>query len=86
MQQITGVQGVVNSILVRSKLSAEDLKMKIAEASMRDTQVDGNWIRVEVDDDEVVLNGTVHACFEYEEAERLAWSIKGVKKIADKLP
>jgi osmotically-inducible protein OsmY len=86
VRQITGVQGVVNSILVRPKLSAEDLKKKIAEASMLDTQVDGNWIRVEVDDDEVVLNGTVHACFECEEAERLAWSIKGVKKIADKLP
>jgi osmotically-inducible protein OsmY len=53
---------------------------------MRDAQVDGNWIRVEVHDDEVVLNGTVHAWFEREEAERLAWSTQGVKKVRIKLP
>jgi hypothetical protein len=30
----------------------EDLKKRIAEAFMRDAQVDANWIRVEVHDDE----------------------------------
>jgi osmotically-inducible protein OsmY len=85
VRQIKAVQGMVNSILVRPKVSAEDLKKRIAEAFMRDAQVDGNWIRVEVHDDEVVLNGTVHAWFERGEAERLAWSTPEVKKVVDKI-
>jgi osmotically-inducible protein OsmY len=82
---VKGVKGVVNSIMVKPKVTPTDIKKKIEEAFRRHAEIDANQIQVETHDGEVVLKGTVHSWFEREEAERAAWSAPGVKKVEDRI-
>jgi osmotically-inducible protein OsmY len=82
---IRGVKGVVNTIEVKPKVPAEDIKRKIEEALKRSAELDAQRIQVEASDGEVVLKGTVHSWFEREQAERAAWQAPGVKKVEDRI-
>jgi osmotically-inducible protein OsmY len=82
---IPGIKGVVNTIEVKPKVPAEDIKRKIEEALKRSAELDAQQIQVEAADGEVVLQGTVHSWFEREQAERAAWQAPGVKKVEDRI-
>lgn len=82
---LKGVKGVINSIEVKPKVTPSEIKRKIEEALKRSAKIDADRIRVEAQDGEVVLEGTVHSWFEREEAERAAWAAPGVRKVVDKI-
>jgi osmotically-inducible protein OsmY len=82
---IKGGKGVINSITVKPKIAAQEIKRKIEEAFMRSAELDAKQIQVEASDGEVVLKGSVHSWFEREQAERAAWQAPGVRRVEDRL-
>lgn len=85
VRNVKGAKGVINSITVKPKIAAQEIKRKIEEAFKRSAEVDANAIQVEASDGEVVLKGTVHSWFEREQAERAAWQAPGVKRVEDRI-
>jgi osmotically-inducible protein OsmY len=55
------------------------------DALKRNAEVETDSIRVVVDNDKVILEGTVKARYERNLAERAAWSAPGVKDVEDRL-
>jgi osmotically-inducible protein OsmY len=85
VRSVQGVKGVINAILVKPRVPAEEVKRKIEEALRRSAELDAASIQVDASDGEVTLRGTVHSWFEREEAERAAWLAPGVKKVEDRI-
>jgi osmotically-inducible protein OsmY len=82
---VKGVKGVINTITVKPRVPAEEVKRKIEEAFKRSAEVDAKNIQVEASDGEVILRGTVHSWFEREQAERAAWLAPGVRRVEDRI-
>ncbi|MDB5962794.1 MAG: Ornithine aminotransferase [Massilia sp.] len=82
---VKGAKGVINSITVKPKVAAQEIKRQIEAAFLRSAEVDAKKIQVDATDGEVVLKGTVHSWFEREQAERAAWQAPGVKRVEDRL-
>ncbi len=76
-----GVKGVTNSISIKPRVSAADVKAKIERAFARRAQFDANQIRVESSDGKVILRGSVHSWDEKEQAEQAAWAAPGVTNV-----
>jgi osmotically-inducible protein OsmY len=85
VRRLKGVKGVSNLITLKPRVAPADIKRKIEEAFRRNAEVDANRITVETRDGEVILKGTVRSWFEREEAERVAWSAPGVRKVEDRI-
>jgi osmotically-inducible protein OsmY len=68
VRRVTGVRGVINSILVKPHAQPSDIKRKIQDAFRRNAEIDANRIEVETHGSEVVLKGTVRSWVEREEA------------------
>ena len=81
VKYLMGVRGVTNSISIKPRLSAADVKVKIESAFARRAQLDANQIRVELTDNKVILRGSVHSWDEKEDAEQAAWAAPGVTKV-----
>ncbi len=81
IKYLMGVKGVTNSISLRPRASAADVKAKIESAFARRAQLDANQIRVEATDNKVILRGSVHSWDEKDDAERAAWAAPGVTKV-----
>ena len=81
IKYLMGVKGVTNSISLRPRASAADVKAKIENAFARRAQLDANQIRVEATDNKVILRGSVHSWDEKDDAERAAWAAPGVTKV-----
>jgi osmotically-inducible protein OsmY len=76
-----GVKGVTNSISIKPRVSAADVKAKIERAFARRAQFDANQIKVESSDGKVILRGSVHSWDEKEQAEQAAWAAPGVTNV-----
>ena len=85
VQTLAGVRGVLDQILVKPRLSPVDIKSDIISAFKRDAGLDAERVKVEVVEDEVLLNGRVRSFAESEEAERTAWAARGVTKVVNNL-
>jgi osmotically-inducible protein OsmY len=85
VRRLSGVRGVSNLIEIKPHLAASDVRQKIMNALKRNAEVDADNIRVVVDNDKVILEGTVKARYERNLAERAAWSAPGVKDVEDRL-
>jgi osmotically-inducible protein OsmY len=81
IKYLMGVKGVTNSISIKPRISAADVKAKIESAFARRAQLNANQIRVESNDSKVILRGSVHSWDEKDQAEQAAWGAPGVTKV-----
>jgi osmotically-inducible protein OsmY len=81
VKYLMGVKGVTNSIKIKPRVSAADVKAKIESAFARRAQLDANQIKVESTDNKVILRGSVHSWDEKDDAEQAAWAAPGVTKV-----
>jgi osmotically-inducible protein OsmY len=83
IRRLYGVKGVVNSIVVKPRVTTADVRAKIEDAFKRSAEIDAKAVHVEARDGRVVLTGTVHSMSERRQAERAAWSAPGVMQVDD---
>jgi osmotically-inducible protein OsmY len=86
IRKLSGVRGVINSIVIKPRVHAIDVKKKIEDALRRRLEGEVNGIRITVqDDNKVVLEGFVDNWNERQAVEVAAWSAPGVKAVDDRL-
>jgi osmotically-inducible protein OsmY len=87
IRRLTGVRAITNLITVRQRQAPnpEELRKRIEEALVRSAQMDAERINVEIQGDKVILTGTVRAWAEKVEADRVAWSIPGVREVVNRI-
>ena len=85
MQNLTGVKGIANDIVVKPQVNASDVRAKIEAAFKRSAEIDARRVHVAARDGTVVLTGNVRSWAERREAERAAWAAPGVTQIEDRI-
>ena len=80
---LSGVMGVSDEIVIRSKVSAEVVKADIEAALKRRAVADAKKITVQVSGGEVTLTGAVHSWSERDLATHSAWGAPGVRSVVD---
>lgn len=85
VEDILGVKGVSDSIIIKQAVKPFEIKEKIKKAFERTAIVDANAINVDVDGHTVKLKGKVHSLYEKEEARKTAFSAPGVYSVKDEL-
>jgi osmotically-inducible protein OsmY len=85
VRKLSGVVGVTNSITVRPRADASNIKHRLEDALKRNAEVEANAIRVTVSGGKVTLEGKVHAWHERDVAQRAAWAAPGVNTVEDRL-
>jgi osmotically-inducible protein OsmY len=85
VRNLAGVVLVNNNIVVAASPTPKDIKDRIKEALRRNATLDADKITVSLDGSEVVLKGTVRSLAEKEDAERAAWSGRGVREVVNDL-
>jgi osmotically-inducible protein OsmY len=85
IENINGVNSVINLITVKPKLEALDIQQKINSAFHRNATIDAQRIKVEVNGNKVILTGKVRSFAEKDDAEKAAWSAPGILNVESKL-
>jgi osmotically-inducible protein OsmY len=87
IRRLTGVRGISNLISVRHRQAPTpaELRKRIEAALVRSAQMDAERINVEIQGDKVILTGTVRSWAEKVEANRVAWSIPGVREVDNRI-
>ncbi|MDX2008403.1 MAG: BON domain-containing protein [Meiothermus sp.] len=85
VHKLPGVKGVYNLIVIYNPASSTTVKRSIVAALHRSAEEDARQIGVEVQDDTVVLSGTVHTWLAREEAEEAVWASPGVSRVDNRI-
>lgn len=85
VRKLGGVKGVINAVVVRPRVTAEDVRGRLMAAFERSAEVEANGITIDVANGRVTLMGQVGSWMEREEAERAAWSLPGVVAVDDRI-
>jgi osmotically-inducible protein OsmY len=86
IRKLHGVAGVINNIVIKPRIKAENVKNKIEDALKRNAEIEAKGIRVTVQDgNRVVLEGSVHNWDERYAVTTAAWSAPGVKSVDNRL-
>ncbi len=85
IDHLVGVRGVINNIIVKTRVSPSDIKEKIHAAFKRSAEIEGREIDVTVRGSIVTLTGKVHSLHEQAEAGLSAWNAPGVSMVENKI-
>ena len=85
VRNVRGVVGITNNILIKPRVSADQIEAKIEEAFRREAEVDARHIRVEVSDHTAKLYGHVHSLNEANAASAAAAAAPGVSRVESHL-
>jgi osmotically-inducible protein OsmY len=85
VRPLKGVVGVTNSVTVKPRVKAVDVKTKITEALKRNAEVDAQHVIVSVDGAKVILSGSVRSFAEREDAQHAAWAAQGVNQVENQI-
>jgi len=85
IQDLAGVKGVTNAILIAPKASPADIRDRIVQALKRQAELDMKNIRIEVSEGAVTLEGKVHSLTERRVAEQAVWAVPGIREVRDRL-
>jgi len=86
VRKLSGVRGIVNSVAVKTRVQATDVKKKIEDALRRRIESEVKGIRVTVEEGgEVTLDGVVDDWNEHQVIETAAWSAPGVIAVHNRL-
>ena len=86
VRKLSGVRGIVNSVAIKPRVQATDVKKKIEDALRRRLEGEVRGIRVAVEGDgKVILEGFVDNWTVRQAIEIAAWSVPGVKVVDDRL-
>jgi osmotically-inducible protein OsmY len=84
VRRLIGVRGVINSLNIKPRVAPAEIQKRIEQAFRR-AATDIKNISVEVEGSKVVLKGTVRSFAEKEEAERAAWSARGITAVDNQI-
>jgi osmotically-inducible protein OsmY len=85
VEQLTGVVGVTNRIVIKPSASPLDVQRKLTSALHRHVQLEAQNIETEVTGGKVVLRGKVGSWAERSLVEDAAWSAPGVREVDNRL-
>jgi osmotically-inducible protein OsmY len=85
VRHIQGVRGVLNHIDVSPGTSQRDVRRRIIRALHRNADLDARHIDVAVDNDAVVLTGTVGSWSQRDAAERATGSAPGIRSVDNRI-
>ena len=85
VREVRGVVSVRNSLRIKPKVAAAQIKHQIEEAFRRSAEVDAQHVIVETQGGEVTLRGEVRSWSERDQAQRTAWSAPGVMQVRNEL-
>jgi osmotically-inducible protein OsmY len=85
VRPLAGVRGITNLITVEPPVKAADVSQKIVAALARSAALHAQQIKVDTQNHQVTLTGTVHSWDERREAEHAAWAAPGVTTVQNQL-
>jgi osmotically-inducible protein OsmY len=85
VENLLGVKGVVNSILIKQAVEPTQIKERITKAFERSADVHAKNVTVSIDGHTVTLRGTVNSMAEKDEAQRAAYFAPGVYEVKNEL-
>lgn len=81
VHDLRGVRSIENRITVDIGETSGEVESSIASALKRSAMLNSRNVSVETEQRKVILTGDVHSHSEYDEAERVAWSGRGVNEV-----
>lgn len=85
VQNLLGVNGVINLIKLKPALSSSIIKSNIRKALERNADLEADEIIIDASDSTVTIKGKVHSWSEKSEAERAVWATPGVARVVNSL-
>lgn len=85
VENLRGVNGVINNIILIPKVEVNDVKKHISTAFHRSATIDASRVHIDLSGDKVILTGKVRSLAEKRDAERAAWLAPGVREVVSRL-
>jgi osmotically-inducible protein OsmY len=85
VRHLRGVLSVRNSISLKPRLAATEIKHKIEEAFRRSAIIDAQKVIVDAHGSEVTLRGEVRSWAEHDQAQQTAWAAPGVLTVKNEI-